>query len=165
MKKVLNWTSNIMLMVLSILVILVLLAKLTKSDTILGFIPLKVLTGSMEPVIKTGDLIIVKDISETHIKEGDIITFKLNSDTLVTHRVVEIYKQNGDISFKTKGDANNVEDDELVIGDDLVGKYIFRIPAFGYLTDLIRQPLGFAVLFVFPIAILLGKEVINLIKT
>ncbi len=80
--------------------------------------------------------------------------------------MVEINDQSGGVfSFKTKGgDANNVEDSELVIGDDLVGKYIFRIPAFGYLTDLMRQPLGFVLLFVFPIILLLGKEVINLTK-
>mgnify|MGYP000944182628 CR=1 FL=1 len=138
MRKVLNWVGNIILIILFVLVILVLFAKYTNSDTILGFIPLKVLSGSMEPDIKTGDLIIVK---------------------------VEIYNQNGDISFKTKGDANNAEDEDLVMGDDLVGKYIFRIPAFGYLTDLIRQPLGFVLLFVLPIVILLGKEVKSLIKT
>ena len=165
MRKVLNWVGNIILIILFVLVILVLFAKYTNSDTILGFIPLKVLSGSMEPDIKTGDLIIVKDTGKTSIEEGDIITFRINSDTLVTHRVVEIYNQNGDISFKTKGDANNAEDEDLVMGDDLVGKYIFRIPAFGYLTDLIRQPLGFVLLFVLPIVILLGKEVKSLIKT
>ena len=41
----------------------------------MGYKPLFVLTGSMEPGIKTGDMIIVKGIKESKIKEGDVVTF------------------------------------------------------------------------------------------
>ncbi len=71
MKKFLNFIGNIILGFLIVLVVLVLLAKFTKSDNVFGFTPLKVLSGSMEPTIKTGgDLIIVKDMIETDIEEG-----------------------------------------------------------------------------------------------
>ena len=113
MRKIFNWIGNIILVLLLILVILTLVSKFGKSNSILGFTPLKVLSGSMEPAIKTGDLIVVKAIPDSNIEEGDIITFKTNPDTFVTHRVVEVFDQDGNISFKTKGDANNVEDKEL----------------------------------------------------
>ncbi len=164
MKKVFNWIGNIVMLILSLLVVLVVVSKFSKSDNILGFKPLKVLSGSMEPVIKTGDLIVVKDTSESNIKEGDIVTFITNSNTFVTHRVVEVFDEEGSIIFKTKGDANNIEDKELVRGEDIVGKYVFRIPAFGYLSDFISKPLGFVLLFILPIFILLGKEIINFSK-
>lgn len=164
MKKIFNWIGNILLGLLLILVILTFVGKLTKSNTILGFTPLKVLSGSMEPDIKIGDLIVVKNIDESSIEEGDIITFKTNPDTFVTHRVVEVFNQNGDIAFKTKGDANNIEDRDLVSKQDIVGKYVFRLPAFGYFSDFVSGSKGFILLFVLPISILLGKEIINFSK-
>ena len=164
MKKIYNWIINIIFGLLIVLVVLTLIGKLSKSDTIFGFTPLKVLSGSMEPAIKTGDLIIIKDIDESNIKTGDVITFKTDSDTFVTHRVIGVSNENGKPRFKTKGDANNVEDEDLISGNDVVGKYIFRIPRFGYFSDLIIRPTGFLLFFIFPIIILLGKEIVNFNK-
>lgn len=164
MKKVFNWIGNIVLGVLLILVILIFVSKLTKSDTILGFTPLKVLSGSMEPVIKTGDLIIVKKTPDSNILEGDIITFKTGPETFVTHRVIGISNENGVIGFKTKGDANNIEDKDLVFEEDLVGKYVLRVPLFGHLSDLVVKPMGFLLFFILPILLLLGREVVNFTK-
>lgn len=161
MRKIFNWIGNIILVLLLILVILTLVSKLGKSNSILGFTPLKVLSGSMEPSIKTGDLIVVKAIPDSNIEEGDIITFKTNPDTFVTHRVVEVFDQDENSVFKTKGDANNVEDKELVKGQDVLGRYVFRLPAFGYISDFISTPKGFMLLFLLPMLILLGKEIIN----
>lgn len=164
MRKFFHWIGNIVLAILLILVLLMVGSKLTKSDDVLGFTPLKVLTGSMEPAIKAGDLIIVKDIDKSNIREGDIITYKTNTTAFVTHRVVEVIDEEGNTMFRTKGDANNIEDKNLVRKEDIVGKYIFRVPAFGYLSDFMSKPLGFILLFVLPLFILLGKEIVNFSK-
>lgn len=164
MRKIFHWIGNIVLTILLILVVLVVGSKLSKSDDVLGFTPLKVLTGSMEPAIKIGDLIIVKDMDKSNIGEGDIITYRTNTGVYVTHRVVEVVDEGGSTMFRTKGDANNVEDKDLVGEEAIVGKYIFRLPAFGYLSDFMAKPLGFILLFVLPLFILLGKEIVNFSK-
>ena len=164
MRKIFHWIGNIVLTILLILVVLVVGSKLSKSDDVLGFTPLKVLTGSMEPAIKIGDLIIVKDMDKSNIGEGDIITYRTNTGVYVTHRVVEVVDEGGSTMFRTKGDANNVEDKDLVGEEAIVGKYIFRLPAFGYLSDVMAKPLGFILIFVLPLFILLGKEIVNFSK-
>lgn len=164
MRKIFHWIGNIVLTILLILVVLVVGSKLSKSDDVLGFTPLKVLTGSMEPAIKIGDLIIVKAMDKSNIGEGDIITYRTNTGVYVTHRVVEVVDEGGSTMFRTKGDANNVEDKDLVGEEAIVGKYIFRLPAFGYLSDFMAKPLGFILLFVLPLFILLGKEIVNFSK-
>jgi len=98
------------------------------------------------------------------ILNGDIITYKTSLDTLVTHRVVGISNENGELKFKTKGDANNVEDRGLISGNDIAGKYILRLPKLGYFSDLMVKPIGFLLFFVLPIIILLGREIVNFDK-
>lgn len=122
---------------------------------------MKVLSGSMEPGIKVGDLIIAKKTDPSNVKEGDVVTFKMNSVVNVTHRVVEVFNNDNNISFKTKGDANNIADDTLVQGDNLVGKLVFRIPKLGYFIDWVTTPLGFGILFILPVIILLSREVLT----
>ena len=85
-----------------------------------GKFPMIVLTDSMYPVIESGDLIICNTANAEEIAEGDIISFydpMGNGTSVVTHRVLEIVKEDGEISFRTKGDNNNAEDQMLVPAD------------------------------------------------
>lgn len=164
MKKVLNWVRNFVIGILILLIVLSIVAKFNRSEYILNYAPMKVLSGSMEPKIKVGDLVIAKKIDPSKIKEGDVITYKIKDTTYVTHRVIEVLNNNNSILFKTKGDANNVEDKDLVFGESLVGKLVLRIPKFGYFIDFVTKPLGFIVLFLVPTIILIGKEAISYIK-
>lgn len=69
-----------------------------------GKLWLKVISPSMEPLIKTGDKILVKKLKSTDISIGDIIIFKRNADIFVTHRVISKRKKNGELHFLEKGD-------------------------------------------------------------
>lgn len=160
MKKIFNWIRNLGIGILLILTILSLGSRFKKSEYILDFAPMKVLSGSMEPKLKAGDIIIARKIDPKDIKEGDIVTYKLENRVNVTHRVVEVFNTHKNVSFKTKGDANNIEDSDLVLGEDLVGKLALRIPKFGYFIDWVTTPLGFGILFILPVIILLSKEVL-----
>ena len=101
-----------------------------------------VLSGSMEPAISTGDLVYVKSTKPENVKEGDVITFSIDNETVATHRVVEVINKNENYSFRTKGDANQVEDNKLVTSQNLVGKVLFHIPKFGLILDKIRTGTG-----------------------
>ena len=92
-----------------------------------GFLPLIVLTDSMYPEIKSGDLIFCKTVEAEEVNEGDVISFfdpAGNGSAVVTHKVERIEKENGKLSFVTKGINNNTEDRLPVPADNLVGKYI-----------------------------------------
>ncbi|MGU8471790.1 signal peptidase I [Clostridium perfringens] len=108
-----------------------------------------VLTGSMSPTIKTGDFIVVKEIDANKVENGDIITFKSNnSKNLTTHRVVDVINDDGNISFQTKGDANDVLDPMLIDSNLLVGKVIFNIPYIGRIMSLVFKFKGIIITFI-----------------
>lgn len=101
-----------------------------------------VLSGSMEPAIQTGSIIYVKEIDAEEIIPGDVITFYLTDEITATHRVVEVIKDDSnssDIYFKTKGDANQIADKELVNGKDVIGKVFFTIPYLGYVSQFLQS--------------------------
>lgn len=82
-----------------------------------GWVPLTILTGSMEPTIKPGDLVFVDPAATTDLKVGQVVSFmpKENDTSLVySHRLVSITYGPGGISeFTTRGDANPQEDKPL----------------------------------------------------
>ena len=91
---------------------------------VFGVSIVRVVTGSMEPSIHSGDYIIVKKTDPNTLAEGDIICF-YSADReiygrLNTHRIVKVLE---DGSFITKGDSNSIEDSAPVTGDRIVGKY------------------------------------------
>jgi len=65
------------------------------------------------------------------IEVGDVITFYINDNTVVTHRVVD--KDDDTESFRTKGDANEIEDGGSVAYDKVVGKVVLNVPYLGYI--------------------------------
>ncbi|WMJ21944.1 signal peptidase I [Paludicola sp. MB14-C6] len=100
--------------------------------TILGNTYLNVLSDSMLPKFKVHDLVIGKVVkNSSKIHEGDIITFK-EGGMLVTHRVMQV--KDGGASFVTKGDANKAADEKVVTKENLVSRYRFHIPYFGYVA-------------------------------
>jgi len=105
--------------------------------------PSVIATGSMEPIIKPGDIVFVKKIKDMEdiklLKEGDIIQFKRNT-ILISHRIIEIKKEDEEqIRFKTKGDNNSSPDSELVNPEDIKGKIVYCVPKAGLLTLLIKS--------------------------
>ena len=106
---------------------------------ILGIKPYVVLSGSMEPTIKTGSVSFVNShVKYENIKEKDIIAFKIDDGTLVTHRVVEIT----DEGMQTKGDGNKQRDGIVTTKRNYVGKNIFSIPKVGYVVRSVQTTKG-----------------------
>lgn len=129
-----------------------------------GYCPLIVLTGSMEPEISSGDLIIVKQIDGADVKEKDVIAFfdpDGNGKSVLTHRVIDIVEKDGKLAFATKGDANNTEDRLPVTEDKLVGIYQFRIPGMGNVAMFMQTTAGLIVCVLLPLVLLVGYDVIR----
>ncbi len=129
-----------------------------------GFLPLIVLTDSMYPEIEAGDLIICHTAEASEIKDGDVVAFfdpAGNGSSIVTHRVLEVTEQDGDLAFRTKGDANNTEDKMLVPAENLVGVYQSRIPGAGNIAMFMQSTTGLIVCVVLPIILLVGYDIIR----
>ena len=84
----------------------------------------------MEPSIKSGDIIIIQNTKESDLKNGDVITFSKN-EKVITHRIIKIEKESENILFTTKGDNNNIEDEEKISSSDIKGRCVFTIPFVG----------------------------------
>lgn len=123
---------------------------------------LVVRSGSMEPAIKQGAVVVVKP-SDAY-KVGDIITFRGTFRTPkgqiipVSHRVAEIRVDQGEPFYTTKGDANNAPDTREVRHREVIGKVRFSMPYIGYGIETARTTYGFLALIIIPAAIIIGDQ-------
>ena len=121
--------------------VVVLAAVFLMGSRLLGYRVFNIVSGSMEPVYRVGDLIYVQEVDPNTVQPGDVITFVLNEDLVVaTHRVVRIDAEKQ--RFYTKGDANETEDGGSVHFKNLIGVPRFKIPGLGYVADFIQKAPG-----------------------
>src|SRR6056297_1319679 len=113
-------------------------------------------SGSMEPTIQTGAIVMVKPASDYEI--GDVITFKKGEET-VTHRLHDMEVVEGQTYFVTKGDANNAPDSEGIHPQAVIGKVLLDIPYLGYVVDFAKKPVGFLAVLVLPALVIIGDEI------
>lgn len=129
-----------------------------------NIVPMVVLTDSMYPEIKSGDMIFLKKIDTKKLKVGDIVTFfdpNGKGSTTITHRIVEITEVNDKIAFKTKGDANNNIDKSVVLADDVIGIYRTRIPGVGNISMFLSTTSGMIVCIAIPLVLFVGYDAIS----
>ena len=130
-----------------------------------GLFPMIVLTDSMYPQIKSGDLIFCRTYDADKIEVGDVISFfdpSGNGSSVVTHEVIEIVGEGSAVSFRTKGINNNTEDKVLVPTANLVGKYTgFRIPAAGRVALFMQTTYGLILCVLVPVLLFVGGDMIS----
>ena len=148
MRKIITKGGTLVLGILVCLLIIILgiqtYNKLIVHDEtagILGYNYKTVLTGSMEPAIPVGSIVITKEKSSYEIE--DIISFQ-EKGSVITHRIISIDRER----YITKGDANNVADTEEVQQKQILGKVILTIPLLGYLVMWLMSPVGIISLFI-----------------
>lgn len=114
-------------------------------------------SGSMEPELMTGSTLYTLKTAPENIRVGDTITYA-DGGRFTTHKVIEKRNQSGEISFKTKGIANENPDPGYVSGDELVGKKIFSIPFMGYLITWAGTSAGVLTLIFLPATLIILLE-------
>lgn len=123
---------------------------------------LVVRSGSMEPTIKQGAVVVVKPSEAYQI--GDIITFRGTFRTPkgeiipVSHRVAEIRVDQGEPFYTTKGDANDAADTREVRHREVIGKVRLTIPYIGYGIETARTTYGFLALVIIPALIIIFDQ-------
>lgn len=145
-KKILRWVISIILALIILVNFTLIIKSELNKDVIpnfLGYTPFIIVSGSMEPVIKTNDVIVTHKINQNDIKVGDIVSYKSSQDdVIVTHRIIEIKEENGQTIYVMKGDSNKSQDSEIVTYSKIQGKYLYSIPLVGNIVTYIKTPLG-----------------------
>lgn len=112
-----------------------------------GYVALDVVSGSMEPTIHIGDMIIINTKDKDYEKD-DIVTFYDQEGSLVTHRIIAINSR----QMITKGDNNN-SPDPVITHDKIVGKYVLKINNGRKIVSALKSP--FAMIIILIIGILM----------
>lgn len=123
-----------------------------------------VLSGSMEPTIHTGSIVVTKPAKQYKI--NDIVLFgkDTKNDIPTTHRIVSDRAVEGVLLFTTKGDANNSPDTTEIKQSDIHGKVLFTVPYMGYFIDFVKKPIGMIVVIVFPAIYIVFDEIRKIIN-
>ena len=118
-----------------------------------------VFTGSMEPALKVGGVVITRPVEAEEISVGDIITFySPQTGKPTSHRVMAI--QSGSSRyFQTKGDVNEDVDTVAVPMENVVGKVCFHVPYLGYATQFVKTRLGLILTLFLPGLIVILLEI------
>lgn len=153
MKKHLKTILRITLLVLVALIVGLNVYTLNASRLTGDMVPMPlgvgatvVLSGSMEPTLSTGDLLIIA--KQDSYQVDDVVVFQANRMAVV-HRIVELYEKSvqGEDGEEiqqmaiTQGDANNTPDDPIQVSQ-IKGTVVFRLPIVGYLINMIKTPIG-----------------------
>ena len=148
MKNVVMKSFNIIRILITILLVfmlvIVILQRTTKNNLTIGnFYIFQVVSGSMEPEYKVGDLIVVKKFDASTYKVGDDVTYQTDSNgyyrgIIITHRIIDIDENNGKYTFTTKGTANDVEDPKIS-SDKVYGKVVYHSIILSFLGRLMQD--------------------------
>lgn len=113
-----------------------------KIPDFMGYKPFIVMSGSMEPAVMTGDLIITRQVQPGTLDESDVIAYRYGESSVVTHRIQQVTQVDEQRAFVTKGDANNVEDNMTPTEDRVEGELLWIIPGMGHAAMFLQTPMG-----------------------
>jgi signal peptidase len=102
----------------------------TVAANTMGLRPLVVRSGSMEPTIATGSMVLVQTVPASAIRVGDVVAVERPDHTRVTHRVVSVEHHGATASLVLKGDANQDPDPAIVVVTS-AGKFVATAPFLG----------------------------------
>lgn len=137
-----------------------------KVPMVFNHAPLIVISDSMTINKENGtgafnknDLIIIKKVDPSSLKEDDIITYIATDGAIVTHRINDlITDKDGNPAFETIGDYTHAIDPYPITYDQVVGKYLFRLPNAGGIAMFLQKPAGIVVVLFIPVFIILGID-------
>lgn len=173
MKKTISGVINFVSIAVIILAVLILISVILTAPgevpDIGGYSMLRVLTGSMEPELPTDCVIIIHKVDPEQVAVGDILSFYSPDPALRgainTHRVVQIDRENGDMRFVTKGDANMVVDAYPPAPHQIIGVVVGSSLLLGKTIRLLSNPLVFLPLVLLPLVVLILLNLFKAIKT
>lgn len=106
---------------------------------LLGYRPLVIRSGSMEPTLRIGDVVLAEQVPAHELRPGDVVTQPGRGGMeSMTHRVVSLRQRGSELRVSTLGDANEVGESWTVGTDDLVGRMRWTVPWIGRIATGVR---------------------------
>lgn len=144
-----------------------LIARKNRVPVVFGYGIFSVVSESMAPTLKTGDVIISKNVPAETLSKGDIITFYSSDPSIYgrpnTHRIVSLGKaENGDLLFYTKGDGNEKSDSYPVNEKDIIGKLAYKPALLSKILKVLNNKAVFLFGLIFPILVAIFFEMKNI---
>lgn len=163
-KNIICWT---LIAVLVFTLVVFFMSRINGSTpSVFGYSIFRVSSGSMEPELMVGDIILDKTVDNPEdLKVGDVITFKSSDygDMLVTHKIIKApYEENGKLMLQTKGIANEVEDKPINV-DNVKGIMICKVDYLDTVYNVFLSPWGLLILIAL-IVIIFFDEIITIVK-
>lgn len=168
-KKIFDVLSLVIIAVLVVSVVISFVAKINgTTPSVFGYSVYRVSSGSMEPELAIGDVILGKSVDDPkNIKVGDVVTYKGSgelSGMLITHKVIVApYEENGEIMLQTKGVANEVPDSPIG-ADRVVSVVVTKIEFLDKFYNFFFSPWGLLTIIALIIIVFID-ELIVLLKT
>ena len=169
--KALKIIGNILYYILVVIVLLILLVVLlqrfTHNNASIGGIRIfNIVTESMVPEYKVGDILISKSIDPSKIEIGDDVVYMGEVGSfqgkIITHRVIDIEKDGDSDKFHTKGIANEYEDPAVVTADQIYGTIIYKTHILSFISKIINNLYGFYFLIFIPLAVLIIVKIVKI---
>ncbi len=131
--------------------------------SVAGYSPVICLSGSMEPVFSTGDMIFIRHVEDpAALQEGDVICYLTGEKIAVTHEIVQVTEVDGQVRYITQGRANNTADQLAVAPDQVEGVYTgVHIPRLGSVAMFMQTTTGMIVCIVCPLLVLVGWDILR----
>ena len=146
--------------VLAALVVILVLPRITQGAA------MTVLTGSMEPTIPTGSVVMVRPVDPGTLEVGDIATYqkKEAEDTYITHRITDVDTSGRQTRFIFKGDANRGPDLRPVPASAIRGEVWFHVPYLGSIRNVAAGPAGLGLLAMLLLAGYAALQVVGVLR-
>jgi signal peptidase len=136
-------------------ILLVAVVALTLIAPYFGWRVDTVRSGSMDPELKVGSVVITRPVQAEEISVGDVITFRSpTSGEITSHRVSAI--EDGP-SFRTEAVSTEDADPFVTPAQGVVGRICFELPFAGYVVQRLVTPVGILLLFIFGFSIVVSE--------
>lgn len=153
---------------LVLLVLIIAIQKFTNNNfAIAGIRVFTVITESMYPEYKVGDMIIAVETEPSKIEVGDNVVYNgLKGDfngKIVTHKVMEKEKTETGYTFITKGVNNTIEDPEIT-DKQIIGKVVYKTFILSAISKLVNNTTTFFIAIFIPFALLIFFEIVDIME-
>lgn len=169
MKKILSIVSNTFLVIIvSIELLLIGISVYSNFNhtqiNIFGYTVYYVATGSMEPEIKQGEVILSKIYTlDDELEIDDVITYTSTSGMSITHKIVDSYIKDGEKYVVTKGVANNISDEPIKL-NQINAKFVTKLTFISFLYGILMSKVGFVMIVLIPFIALIVFEIKSIRK-
>ncbi|MFW6174191.1 MAG: signal peptidase I [Chloroflexota bacterium] len=106
-----------------------------------GYQPMVVMSGSMAPTLKAGDIAVMRPVDPMTLELGDVITYQSRGRT-ITHRIIRADVNSDAVAYVLRGDANESADPVRVTPEKIQGEVVYRFPKLGLLVTAANSPTG-----------------------